>query len=190
MSRVLRKSWLYSYLDYVEELESPTQFKFWSGISAISSTLKNKVFIQRGTYKILPNQYIILGGAPGIGKGTSINPATALVKKAGTANYLSDRITAEKILQRLEQGFTNQVQQQQGGVTQILQTVGDKTATIISTELPVFLGASEWMIPLMCEMWEKGEFSYETKNKGSINASGLCVSLIGACVPDYITNLS
>ena len=135
--------------------------------------------------------YIILVGAPGIGKGTSINPAVELVKKAGTANYLSDRITAERILERLQNGFPHpSVIGISGGTGQVVQVVGDTTATIISTELPVFLGTSDWMIPLLCEMWEKGEFHYDTKTKGTVNASGLCVSLIGACVPDYIRSLS
>lgn len=149
----------------------------------------------RGFYNIYPNQYIILIGPPGIGKGTAINPATALVKKAGTCNYLSDRITAEKILVKLEAGFVGTQQQgqqsaQQSQAQPFVFTYGDKTSTIISTELPVFLGTSDWMIPLLCEMWERNEFSYDTKNKGTVSAKGLCVSLFGGCVPDYIRNLS
>lgn len=193
MPRKLRKPWLLSYLDYVEDFSGPSQYKFWSAVAAISSTLKNNVWINYANYKIYPNQYIILIGAPGIGKGTSINPSVNIVKKSGTANYLSDRMTAEKVLQTLEAGFAGQLVQQPAnntGPVKILQTVGDKSCTILSTELPVFLSSSDWMIPLMCELWEKGEFNYATKNKGTISASGLCVSLLGACVPDYIRNLS
>jgi hypothetical protein len=46
------------------------------------------------------------------------------------------------------------------------------------------------MLPLMCEMWDKNEFSYSTKNKGCVNATGICVSLIAGCVPDYIRKLN
>lgn len=191
MPRTLKKPWLDSFLEYVQELESPDDYKLWCGISAIGSSMKKKVFLKRGFYKIYPNMYIILVGAPGIGKGTSINPAVELVKKAGTANYLSDRITAERMLERLQNGFPHPTIVGTSGTTgQVVQVVGDTTATIISTELPVFLGTSDWMIPLLCEMWERGEFNYDTKTKGTISATGLCVSLVGACVPDYIRNLS
>jgi Protein of unknown function (DUF3987) len=193
MPRLLKKPWLDSYLDYVTDLEAPINYKMWSGLSIIASSLKKNVYITRGFYKIYANQYIILVGPPGIGKGTSINPAIGLVKRSGTANYLSDRITAEKILMKLEQGFPHTVIQtptQQQQTQQVTFTTNDSTATIISTELPIFLGTSEWLIPLLCELWEKGEFSYETKTKGSVSATGLCVSLFGACVPDYIRNLS
>jgi hypothetical protein len=46
------------------------------------------------------------------------------------------------------------------------------------------------MMPLMCDLWDRNEFSYATKNRGSINATNICVSLIGGCVPDYIRKLN
>lgn len=189
MPRTCLKPWLEVYNDYVKDLESPSNFKFWSAVSVLGASLKKHVFITRGFYKIYPNMYIILVGPPGIGKGTSINPAVGLTKKAGTVNFIPDRITAEKILIKLEQGFPHTQVNTQAG-QQVVMTVGDKTATILSTELPVFLGSSDWMIPLMCEMWERGEFSYDTKTKGSVTSKDLCVGLLGACVPDYIRNLS
>ena len=177
-------------MEYVSQTESPEEYNIWCGISAICSSLKKSVYLPErytnGFYKIYPNQYIILVGPPGIGKGTAINPAVDIVKKANTANYISDRTTAEKVVEQLGKGYSQTIKTAAGQFA----THTDNSATVVSTELPVFLQASEWMMPLMCEMWDRNEFNYATKNKGSINATNICVSLIGGCVPDYIRKLN
>ena len=190
MSRVLKRSWLSAYEELVACTESPVEYNTWAAISAISSSLKNNVYIPEkytnGFYKVFPNQYIILVGPPGVGKGTAINPAVELVKKANTANYISDRVTAEKIIEQLANGFTHTLRTSGGQFT----TITDNSATLVSTELPILIQASDWMLPLLCEMWDKNEFSYGTKNKSSFVANDICVSLIAGCVPDYIRKLN
>jgi hypothetical protein len=191
--RKLKGSWLDHYSTYTVESEAPKEYSYWSGVSIIGSALKKAVCIQYGFYKIFPNQYIILVGPPGIGKGASINPAVLLAEKADVINFIPDRITAEKIIEKLAAGFQHITTQTTGiGVSQQSHkvTTGDSSASIISTELPVFLQASEWMLPLMCEMWDKNEFSYDTKTKNTYIAKDICVSLLGGCVPDYIRKLN
>lgn len=189
MPRKLTKPWLSSYLDYTAETESPRVFNLWAGISAMSATMKKKVFIQRGFYKIYPNQFVVLVGPPGIGKGTAINPAIDLVKDAGTANFLQDKITAEKIVEKLAKGFSHVTMNAAGQPTG-MSSILDSTATIVQTELPILTQGSEWILPLLCELWEKGSFSYETKTKGSFEAKGLCVGLLAGCVPNFIAKLN
>ena len=193
MARKLKGSWLQHYLAYTKECEAPVAYNYWCGISVLGSALKKNVWIQYGFYKIFPNQYVILVGPPGIGKGASINPAIALGEQADVINYISDRITAEKIIEKLATGFQHVSTTTTGlGANQMAHkiTTGDSSATITSTELPVFLQASEWMLPLMCEMWDKNEFSYDTKTKNTYVAKDICVSLLGGCVPDYIRKLN
>jgi hypothetical protein len=186
VARKLKKDWIQSYMEYVSLSEAPDVYNQWAAISAIASTLKRNVYIPRGTYRIYPNQYVILIGGPGLGKGEAIKPSVEIVEEANTANILPDRITAEKIIDRLAAGFTTHITQANGTIL----AQKDSTATIISTELPVFLGASDWMLPLMCELWDKGEFSYDTKTKGFAKIKDLSVGLLGGCVPDYIRKLN
>jgi hypothetical protein len=60
----------------------------------------------------------------------------------------------------------------------------------MSSELPTLLTSSDWMLQFLCDAWDRGEFEYDTKNKGSYTVTDMCVSLIGACVPDYIRRLN
>lgn len=201
-------NWLQSYEQYVSDTESPEIYNFWSGIHCLSSTLKRSVYVVRGFYKIYANQYIILVGPPGVGKGTAINPAISLTKLADTINYISDRTTAEKIIDILAAGFPKIVTTATAAGTQTvvggthnsnpnvtvlsanLGVLADTSATIISTELPMLLNGSDLMLPLLCELWDKNEFDYNTKTKGSRRIKDLCVGLLGGCVPDYIRKLN
>lgn len=190
--RKLQKMWITAYADALEPIsEAPKQFTIWSAISVISATLKNNVWIKRGTFKIYPNQYIVLVGPPGVGKGSSIHPAHDFIKKftPKLANYISDRTTAPKIIEVLANGFMNlSVQQTANGA----KAVGAKesSAVLMALELPSLLNASDWMLTFLCDAWDRNEYEYGTKNKGSNKVDNMCVSLIGACVPDFIRKLN
>jgi len=189
MPRLLQKSWLDSYLDYIDSTENPGNYSLWCAISAISASIKRRVYIWRNFVQYFPNQYIVLVGPPGIGKGASIHPVTAIVNEAGAVNYLSDKITAERIIQKLADGFTK-IQTSATGTMGMVNFSQDHTATILSKELPVFLSSSEWLHSLMCQLWDENTFEYETKNKGSYKITEMCVGLLAGCVPDFIRMLS
>lgn len=191
MPRLLKKPWLEAYLDYIYGTENPIEYNLWSGISAISASLKRRVYIWRNFVQYFPNMYIVLVGPPGIGKGASIHPVTDIVNEASTVNYLSDKITAERIIQKLADGFTKAQPSvsTNGGLTTV-SIIQDHTATLLSKELPVFLSSSEWLHALLCQLWDEHSFEYETKNKGSYKVTEMCVGMLAACVPEFIRSLS
>lgn len=187
--RKIKSNWILAYSEAIDKFsEAPVAFNIWAALSVISAVLKNNVYINRGTFKIYPNQYIVLVSPPGIGKGTAIHPAHAFIKEhtPALANYLSDRITAPRIVEKLAQGFPG-VPTINNGVLSVKQ---DSSAIIQATELSTFLGSSDWMPGFLCDTWDRGEFEYDTKGKGTHLVRNMCVSLIGACVPDFIRDLN
>lgn len=189
MPRLLRKPWHDALIDCVaKHTETPDRFIQWSAISVISGVMKRKFFLKDGLYTIYPNQYIVLVAPPGIGKGTAIKFLWDMIKENSPflANFIPDRATAPKILERLANGWnTAPVMIGQ----QIVTGTKEHTCTILSTELSVLLGASEQMLDYLCEFWDKGEFEYDTKNSGSSFVKEMAVSLMGATVPDFIRNI-
>jgi len=187
MGRLLRKNWIVEWAEAMSSIsEAPEQYNIWSAISVIGATLKNNVYFKRGTFTIYPNNYIVLVGPPGVGKGSSINPVYDLAKDANLVNVISDRITAPKIIERIASGQPGHVMNHSGA----LSVVKDSTAVLMSLELPTLLSSSDWMLPFLCEAWDRNEYFYDTKNNGSNVIKGMCTSLIGACVPEYIRRLN
>ena len=129
----------------------------------------------------------MLVGPPGVGKGTAVHPAHWFIKdfKPVLSNYLSDRITAPEIIKRLDDGF--QTQSVQNGAIVVTK---EATAIIMAMELSTFLSSSDWMTSFLCQTWDQNEFEYGTKNKGSNVIKDMCISLIGACVPDFIRRIN
>lgn len=190
MPRLLQGNWIDNYLQYIDETENPRGYNLWAAISAIGASMKRRTFIWRNYVQYFPNQYIIFVGPPGIGKGSAIHPVMNIVKEAGTVNYLADKITAEKIIEKLATGFPKTTASVSSGGTMMGLLTVDHTATLVAKELPVFLSSSEWLHSLLCQLWDEHEFEYETKNKGSHKITELCVSMLGGCVPDYVRSLS
>ena len=188
MHRKLQSNWILSYSDAVDKMsEAPTSFNVWMAVSVISAALKKRVWIKRGLYKIYANQYIVLVSPPGIGKGSAIHPAHAFVKEPRPmlANYMSDRITAPKIIERLAAGFANV-----SVVNGVIQNGLEASCVLQATELATFLGSSDWMTSFLCDAWDRGEFEYDTKGKGTFLIKDMCVSLVGACVPEFIRTIN
>lgn len=199
-NRKLAKNWILAYSEILQKIsEAPIQYNIWAAISVISGVLKKNVYLNRGSFNLYPNQYIVLVGPPGVGKGTAIHPAYDFPKRLDLVNMLSDRITAPRIIEKLAQGFpkipslngTGPVPNGTGPPAGIkLQTFTESACVLQSTELPTLLTSSDWMLQFLCDAWDRNEFSYDTKNKGTNEIKDMCVSLIGACVPEYIRKLN
>lgn len=188
MARLLRKSWLDSFMDYCDNMESPKEWLLWSGISTLSATIKRNCYIWYRGIKFFPNQYIILVGPPGIGKGEAISRGYDLAFSAKCVNYIKDWHTPQEILEELSEGFST-VNLKIGQIitTNILK---DHTTCIIAPELAVFLQNYDNMHSLLCAWWDQNKFEYKTKNKGKHAIEDMSVSLLGGCVPDYVRSLS
>lgn len=181
-------SWILDYVKAIDAVsESPFTYNLWGGISVVSSVLKRNVFLNYKTFTIYPNQYIVLVGPPGLGKGVAMRDAHEFSESGKLCNYMSDRVTAPRIIERLFQGFSAAPKMQNG---QVVIGQKDSSVTLTSTELPTLIGSSDWMLTFLCDAWDKGKFDYDTKNKGSFTVTGMCVSLIGGCTPDFIRRIS
>jgi Protein of unknown function (DUF3987) len=199
VKRVLSKNWILSYNEAINQIsEAPSHYNIWAAIAVVSAVLKDHVYFSRGIYTINPNQYIILVGPPGVGKGTAIHPAFAFPLRLKLINMLTDRVTAPKIIERLAEGWATLPMPPilktspngTGPPTMATQALKEAAAIIRSTELQTFLGSSDWMSQFLCDAWDRRDFEYDTKNKGTNVISGMCLSLIGACVPGFIQSLS
>jgi len=193
VARVLKKSWHEVFAECVlPHTDAPDNFITWSALSLIGAALKNNVYFEIGTYTLYPNMFIVLVAPPGIGKGTAMNIVEDMNndnKLNKIVNTLNDRITAEKIIETIADGwarapYLNPV------TKQLVMGAKDHNCLIFSTELRTLLGSSDWMLEFLEEAWSKKTFDYQTKNKGSVFIDNMCCSLLAASVPDFLRNVN
>lgn len=190
MARQLRNPWFTEFVNCtLPHTEAPKNYLLWSAFSVLGGVLKNNIYVKEGLYTIYPNQFIILTGPPSIGKGTAISFAWKMIRERKNyklANVLSDRVTAEKILEYIAAGWALPPRVVGG---QALMVQKDHSCTLFAPELQSLVGASDWMLPFLCQGWDQSTYEYGTKNKGTITIKDMCVSLIGATVPDYVRGI-
>lgn len=85
-----------------KELEAPISFWYWAGLVAISSILKDSVWIDRaGLYKLYPNIYVMLHADSGLKKGPPINLAKELITLVNNTKIISGRSSIQGILKEM-----------------------------------------------------------------------------------------
>jgi len=191
VARSLKIPWYKAFVDCtLPHTEAPRNYLFWSAISVLAGVLKNEVFFKDGLYTLYPNQYIILTGPPGIGKGTAINFAwkmTKLVNNQRLANVLTDKATIPEILRLIAKGWP-------GGI-KVLGSQGvvgalEHSCTIIASELQTLLSTGDAStLSTFCQLWDQQEYENRTKNQGTDIIKDMCVNLIGGTVPDYVRGM-
>lgn len=67
------QDWLSSYLAYAQDEFCPPKFHFWTGVSVLATAMERKVWVDRETFSLYPNLYVMLIGKPGVGKSSASN---------------------------------------------------------------------------------------------------------------------
>lgn len=191
MARQLKIPWHEAFHRCIwPHTDAPSSFITWGAISLIGAALKNNVFFEIGTYTLYPNQFIIFVAPPGIGKGTIMKFVEDIVaesKGSPAVNILPDRVTAERIIELIADGWPTPLGLQG---QQLVVGPNDHNCLIFSTELRVLLGSSQWMLEFLEEAWSKTSFKYQTKNKGNVTIDQMCCSMLAASVPDFLKNVN
>lgn len=103
-------SWINQVLEQHKEFESPLNFWFWSGLTAISAVVKDNIWVDRHLFLLYPNIYVILYADSGLKKGPPINLAKKLVKDVNNTRVISGRSSIQGIIAALGSGKTSENQ--------------------------------------------------------------------------------
>ena len=114
-----------------------------------------------------------------------MNPIIGLLKEAQTTNILSDRVTMEYVLEKLSKGFPKMTVQAGG---QSIKIGSEAQALLVSTELSVFITASQFAITALSDLWDskEGVYGYGTRGKGECNFDSPCISLLGGSAQEWL----
>jgi hypothetical protein len=79
-----KSNFLLDYQIYASGNESPPDYHFWCGLSALSACCGPRLWVDMGKFNINPNLYVVLVGRPGIRKTTAMNIAEKVCRKIST----------------------------------------------------------------------------------------------------------
>lgn len=176
MSRKL-ENWIQTWMSWtLPRLESPESFVLWTGLFAISSVLKRKVFIPRdylGSWECYPNLFIMFIGPPGT------------VRKTTAIRYFDELI---------ENNITNITRASHAVSQQVLsKNIADDpecSVSISAEELAPFLNTSkDLMLDFLTTIYDgRKDFKYETFARGLEYAEKPCLNALFGSTPIWIGN--
>lgn len=173
--------WITSYLEYVDETESPPLFKKWVAISGIASVLQRKVFL-RHDGNLYPNFYIVLVGTPGVRKGTAMRPMQALLAETTGVNLCPESITGEALIRQMASVQSTYIDP----LSNLPKP--HSSLTVFSEELGVFMRENDTTLQkAITDFFDcKNVWEYKTKGQGTDTIHGVWLNVIGATTPSSL----
>ena len=99
-------NWLKSFLEYVDQAESPVDYLRWVGLGTIAGAAQRKVYMDMELYYIMSNMFVTLVGPPGTKKSTAIRQGRKLLSRIPSINLSSDAPSVAGLMEE----FTDLIQ--------------------------------------------------------------------------------
>lgn len=153
------KSWLDLLVSSTNELESPKRFFWWSGAACISAIVKKAVWLDKFSYKLYPNIYVLLVSAKsGLRKGLPVDYAKSIVERVNNTRIISGRNSVQGVIKDLSQQLTVT---KPGEPTMIYS---DAQAFLCAPELDSFMVKDEQGLSILTDLYNTHEHNKEWKN--------------------------
>lgn len=170
-------SWLDELVSAYEESSIPKQFVYWAGISAISSVVKDQIWLDRFIYKVYPNVYILLVAESGSMKSAAVDIAQDLVLEVNNNRVFNGRYTLEFVIDELSKAHTFEDGRPPLTTASGFWPASELTSCLINAD------SLTTMRHLYDRNYNKGRWEYGTRNKGKVVLERPCITLFGATTP-------
>lgn len=186
MARRLAGNWIDHFVAQTELVSSPSLFRQWAGIGAISGALERKVWMSSQAMPLYPNLYIVLTGPPGTGKTVVIDPVRKLWKNLKVHVSSSDTSRAAFVDHLSEATRTTKVRFEQATPVESFNSL-----LIASNELQVLFKAYDDFMGVLTDLWDCKDHFSERKRTGDkqLEIPHPHVMLLGGTTPSYINDL-
>lgn len=177
---------LAAYREYTSEHEATAKVHHWTGVSLLAAALERKVFLDRGYYKVFPNLYMFIIGAPGlVKKSTSTAIGVDLLRELPTINMTAESLTRPVLIDNLARAQSEYEYKgekcKQSAIycyASELTVFMEEIAGNITDLLTTFYDCSP-------QDWKK-PWVYETRGQGEVRVHGPCVNFLGCSTPTWL----
>jgi len=187
MAKIKRQvpDFIQAYLDYLEPIPGPEQFKEWAALWTISAALERRVWTITQASPCYANLYIMLVGPSGCGKGITINTARNLIAALGSDRLGASSMTSAYFQQALaenDRSFVNPVTKEPEPYNAL---------HINSVEMMVLFPVYDNdLFGNLTDLWDCGGLSVGRINKDrNSSIQRTCVTALFATTPVHIHDL-
>lgn len=204
-STITNNPFLQTYLEYVEDTESPRIFHIMSALAAVGACLGRRNWIQWGPNAIYGNMYIALVGPPAAKKSSALNAAKGLLKQATAVRLAPDDTGGKKqglitflenkqldpeiaaLTESLDVADAAMLEKLAGLDMGSLPDVRDKHFGVaFASEITSLLGDNQnEILTFLIKMWDGEDYEYQL-SKSSQTLSGGLLSIIGGTTPSSL----
>ena len=175
---VPQDTFLGEYLSYMEPLETPSAYDFWTALWLLSTSVGRSIVVNRGGAPVYLNLFAILVAESGVTrKSTAVRHVTKFARETSKENLLIEtKITPELLEEKLHR--------------QALET-GSSMAAISISELVTFLGREKYvssMPTLLTDLYDCPELRSGggSLTAGSRDLKNVFVSFLSASTPSWL----
>lgn len=177
-------SWLQELVSQTAEYESPKQFFYWAGLSALSAVVKDRVWIERaGGLQVYLNIYVLLFARSGLRKGPPIDLAKRLVRKVGNTRVISGRSSVEAIVEDLKEVQTNK---------DTKSIIVDSCGFITASEFSAAIVRSDVALNVLTDLYDRkyneGEYAIRLIRTGKNILKNPTITMLGGINEAHFQN--
>lgn len=187
------------YLKLVSQTEPPVLHHIWSLVAMMSANLGRRCWFEFGPMPILPNQYILLVGDPGVRKSTAMGLAKKVIKGNQGIRLAPDDTGGQRqglisaMMATTSEDDISQMLEGLDGVDADIQ-VGSldpedrHTLFCYASEFASFIGQGSYeMVTFLTKMWDGEDHNYTLKNSKCLLEKPL-LNLLGGTTPTALAS--
>jgi hypothetical protein len=173
------KGFLRDYVEHTRGMEAPTPFHFGVALALLGATLRRRVWVDQGYYKVWPAIQILLVGPSGkVKKSTSASYGVAIVTELfenPPFNVLPDEGSGEALKTEL---------------AQLTKRTGEASGLLYVSELATFLGKQEYNVNLVQTLTDlfdsRASKRRRTQARGNERMENIALTFIGCSNEDWL----
>lgn len=161
------------FLQYTRDMESPTEFFRWAALSALTTVVRNNVFLSRAHLTTYPNMYVLLFARSGAArKSVPMKTILPLLRHLHNTHLVNGRSSVQGVIQTLAQDFTNK----SNG-----EIVKGASGLLYAEELASFVVQDPATIGILTDLadWH-AEWSNNLVSRDPVTLKNVCVSMLAA----------
>jgi MoxR-like ATPase len=168
--------------------EVPATFSRWAMISAVGAWIGKSCYFRHGDYKVYPNLYVMLLGAPGTRKSTAIKKVSRILRVAGYDSFSAEKTTKEKFLMDMAGELSDD--EKDGDFLDIDLSKEYTECYIAADEFNDFFGNNILeFVSLLGVLWDySGTYKSKVKNSLSVEIKDPTISILGGNTQTTLAN--